>query len=59
MHKEAPEMFLISFNTKSDFHDHDIHHSEEFHVPYGRIDVWKFSVKNTWDKSVEFHTRSN
>ena len=59
MHKEAPEMFSISFNRKSNFPDYDIHHSEDLHFPYERTDVRKFSIENTWSKSLEFHTRSN
>ena len=45
IHKEAPQMFLNLFHTNSKFHDHDTRHSEDPHVPYGRIDVRKFSIK--------------
>ena len=45
IHKEAPEMFLNLFHTNSDFHDHDTRHSEDLHVPYGRIDVRQFRIK--------------
>ena len=59
IHKEAPEMVLNLFHTNSNFHDHDTRHSEDLHVPYGRIAVRKFSIKihgaNLWN----FHTRSN
>ena len=44
MHKEAPELFLNFFSTNSDFHDHATRHSEDLHVPYGRLDVRKFSI---------------
>ena len=53
IHKGAPEMFLNLFHTNSNFHDHDTRHSEDLHVPYGRIDVRKFSIKihgaNLWN----------
>ena len=53
IHKEAPEMFLNVFHTNSNFHDHDTRHSEDLHVPYGRIDVRQFSIKihgaNLWN----------
>ena len=45
IHKEAPERFLNLFHTNSNFHDHDTRHSEDLNVPYGRIDVRKFSIK--------------
>ena len=45
IHKEAPEMFLNLFHTNSNFHDHDARYSEDLHVPYGGIDVRKFSIK--------------
>ena len=69
IHKEAPEMFLNSFHTNSDFHDHDTRHSEDLHVPYGRIDVRKFSIKmhgaKLWNsipdqiKMLSLYTRSS
>ena len=36
---------LNLFHTNSNFHDHDTRHLEDLHVPYGRIDIWKFSIK--------------
>ena len=45
IHKQAPEMFLNSFHTDNNFHDHDTRHSEDLHVPYGRIDVRQLSIK--------------
>ena len=53
IHKKAPEMFLNLFHTNSNFRDHDTRHSEDLRVPYGRIDVIKFSIKihgaNLWN----------
>ena len=45
IHKKAPEMFLNLFHTNCNFHDHGTRHSEDPHVPYGRIDVRQFSIK--------------
>ena len=59
MHKDAPELFLNFFSTTSDYHDHDTRHSEDLHVPYGRLDVRKFSIithgANVWN----FPAKSN
>ena len=53
IHKDAPELFLNFFSTNSDYHDHDTRHSEDLHVPYGRLDVRKFSIiihgANVWN----------
>ena len=53
IHKDAPELFLNCFSTNSDYHDHDARHSEDLHVPYGRLDVRKFSIiihgANVWN----------
>ena len=60
IHKEAPEMFLKLFHTNSNFHDYDTRHSEDLHVPHGRIDVRKVSIEiYTWSKIVEVHNRSD
>ena len=45
IHKKAHEMFINLFHTNSNFHDHGTRHSEDPHVPYGRIDVRQFSIK--------------
>ena len=53
IHKDTPELFLNFFSTISDFHGHDTRHSEDLHVPYGRLDVRKFSIfihgANVWN----------
>ena len=53
IHKDAPELFLNFFSTNSDYHDRDTRHSSDLHVPYGRLDVRKFSIiihgANVWN----------
>ena len=44
IHKEAPEMFFNLFH-RNRHHDHGTRHSEDLHVPCGRIDVRQFSIK--------------
>ena len=52
VNKETPELFLNFFCTNSDFHDHDTRHAADLYVPYGRLDIRKFSIiihgANVW-----------
>ena len=53
VNKETPELFLNFFCTNSDFHDHDTRHAADLYVPYGRLDIRKFSIiihgANVWN----------
>ena len=49
---DAPSSLRDFLQTNSDVHSHDIHHSNRIDVPYGRLDILRFSIKisgsNLW-----------
>ena len=45
IHQEVPEIFLNLFQTNDDVHDYNTCQSQQLHVPYGRLDVRRFSFK--------------
>ena len=42
IHQEYPEIFIFLFQTNDDVHDYN---TRQLHVPYGRLDVRRFSFK--------------
>ena len=45
IHQEVPEIFLNLFQTNEDIHDRNTRQSQQLYVPYGRLDVRRFSFK--------------
>ena len=61
IHQEVPEIFLNLFQTNEDIHDLNTRQSQELHVPYGSLDVRRFSFKvhgaNVWN-SIPDHIKN-
>ena len=61
IHREVPEIFLDLFEINDDIHDHNTRHSQQLHVPYGKLDVRRFSFKvhgaNVWN-SIPDHIKN-
>ena len=59
----VPSSLHDFFQTNSDVHSHATRYASDIHVPYGRLDVRRFSFKisgaNLWNSLPEFLKRSN
>ena len=48
-----PEIFRNYFQINADVHDHNLRNANDLYVPYGRLDIRKFSIKiagaNLWN----------
>ena len=45
IHQEVLEIFINLFQTNDDVHAYNTRPSQQLHVPYGRLDVRRFSLK--------------
>ena len=50
---DVPDIFMEYFQRNADIHDHGLRNAPDLHVPYGRLDIRKFSIKlagaNLWN----------
>ena len=48
-----PDIFRSYFQRNAAVHDHNLRNANDLHVPYGRLDIRKFSIRvtgaNLWD----------
>ena len=53
-----PEIFRNYFQRNADVHDHNLRNVNDLYVPYGRLDIRKFSIKiagaNLWNSLPSF-----
>ena len=60
---DAPRSLHDFFQTNSDVHFHDTRFSNHIHVPYGRLDIRRFSFKisggNLWNSLPDMLKKSN
>ena len=53
LHGNIPDIFRNYFQRNADVHDHNLRNVNDLYVPYGRLDIRKFSVKiagpNLWN----------
>ena len=53
-----PEIFRNYFQRNADVHDHNLRNANDLYVPYGRLDIRKFSIKiagaNLWNSLPSF-----
>ena len=47
LHGNIPDIFRNYFQRNADVHDHNLRNVNDLYVPYGRLDIRKFSVKIT------------
>ena len=63
MRGDAPSSLHDFFQTNSDVHSHDTRFSNHIHVPYGRLDIRRFSFKisggNLWNSLPDMLKKSN
>ena len=60
---DAPSSLHDFFQTNSDIHSHDTRFSNHIHVPYGRLDIRRFSFKisgaKLWNSLPDMLKKSN
>ena len=53
LYGNIPDIFRSYFQRNADVHDHNLRNANDLHVPYGRLDIRKFSIKiagaNLWN----------
>ena len=61
MNENVPNSFQIFFQINRNIHDHDVRSADDIHVPYGRLDIRRFSIRitgaNVWNTLPE-HIKS-
>ena len=59
----VPSSLQDFFQTNSDVHSYATRHASDIHVPYGRLDIRRFSFKisgaHLWNSRPELLTKSN
>ena len=45
LYGNIPDIFISYFQRNADAHDHNLRNANDLHVPYGRLDTRKFSIK--------------
>ena len=63
LYGNIPELFRNYFQRNADVHDHNQGNTNDFYVPYGRLDIRKFSIKiagaNLWNSLPSFVKNHN
>ena len=61
MNENVPNSFQNFFQINRNIHDHDVRSADDIHVPYGRLDIRRFSIRitgaNVWNTLPE-HIKS-
>ena len=61
MNENVPNSFQIFFQINRNIHDYDVRSADDIHVPYGRLDIRRFSIRitgaNVWNTLPE-HIKS-
>ena len=47
LYGNIPDIFRNCFQRNADVHDHSLRNGNDLHIPYGRLDIWKFSIRVT------------
>ena len=45
LHGNIPDIFRNYFQRNADVHDHNLRNANDLYIPYGRLDIRKFSIK--------------
>ena len=53
----APDIFNDFYTSFRNVNDHETRQACDLHVPCGRLDIRRNSIKNTWSKYVELNSR--
>ena len=58
LHGNIPDIFRGYFQRNADEHDHNLQNANDLYIPYGRLDIRKFSIKiaggNLWNSLPSF-----
>ena len=58
LHGNIPDIFRNYFQRNADVHDHNLRNANDLYIPYGRLDIRKFSINiaggNLWNSLPSF-----